>query len=627
MKSTCWIGLVLVAVAVPVAADDKSPDYSVDAVTKMLSERPAGFGRPVTDRAAWQRLAKVRSYHGVVREAEDVLKRPIPDQPDELYLDFSRTGNRTRWQRVASRRRGRIAPLVLAECIENKGRFIPALAKTVEAICAERTWVMPAHDRGLTNFNRKTIDIDLGSSHLGLSLAMADYLLGDRLGDATRKLIRDNVHRRIFEPYLAMVAGKRKKNWWMSGTNNWNAVCLAGVTGAALTLVESPRERAVFVTAACTYSKNFLRGFTDDGYCSEGVGYWGYGFGNYLVLAESIRQATGGKLDLMAAPAVRKPAMYARQIEIVSGVCPAFADCGVTARPSPTMLHFISRRYRLGAKAADDGAMVSPGGSLYAAMMYSFPNAATAAAEPAKPAPEIGPRTWFDRAGVLICRGEKGAASRFGAAMKGGHNAEHHNHNDVGSYVVVVGDRPVLVDPGAEVYTARTFSSRRYDSKVLNSFGHPVPRVAGHLQRTGRSAAGRVVKTQFTDEADTLVLDLRPAYAVKGLKTLQRTFVYSRKGPGSLTVTDEVAFTSPQAFETALITLGTWKKLAAGTLLVTDSGASVRVEITAAGAELDIRAEQIREDVRTKTLPTRLGIALKQPVTAATITMKIAPAP
>ena len=620
MRSTYWAITVLVVAGIA-AADQPS----IDAVTKMLTERPAGLGRPITDRPAWEKLAKVKSYRGVIRDAEAVLKRSIPDSPDALYLEFSRTGNRTRWQRVASRRRGRIGPLVLAECLENKRRFLPALAKTVDALCAERTWVMPAHDRGLTNFNGKAIDIDLGSSHLALNLAMAEYLLGDRLDAKTRKLIRDNVRRRIFEPYLAMVAGKRKKNWWMSGTNNWNAVCLAGVTGSALTLIESPRQRAVFVTAACTYSKNFLAGFTADGYCSEGVGYWGYGFGNYLVLAESIRQATRGKLDLMDQPSVRRPAMYARRIEIVGGVCPAFADCGVTARPSPILMQFISRRYALGAKPANDAVMVSPGGSLYAAMMYSFPNAATAAAESDKPAPEIGLRTWFDRAGVLICRGAKGTASLFGVAMKGGHNAEHHNHNDVGSYVVVVGSRPVLVDPGAEVYTARTFSRRRYDSKVLNSLGHPVPRVAGQLQRTGRKAAGRVVRTEFTDETDTLVLDLRAAYAVKELKTLQRTFVYSRKPAGSLTVTDQVEFTGPQAFETALITLGKWKTLTPKSLLVTDSGGSVRVDITAAGGELDIRAESIREDVRTKTLPTRLALALKKPITRATITMKITP--
>ena len=83
--------------------------------------------------------------------------------------------------------------------------------------------------------------------------------------------------------------------WWLSSTNNWNAVCLAGVTGAALATVESRRDRAFFAAAAEENIQSYLRGFTPDGYCSEGVGYWNYGFGHYMMLAETLRQASGGR--------------------------------------------------------------------------------------------------------------------------------------------------------------------------------------------------------------------------------------------------------------------------------------------------------------------------------------------
>ena len=44
---------------------------------------------------------------------------------------------------------------------------------------------------------------------------------------------------------------------------------------------------------------NFLKGFTPDGYCGEGTGYWNYGFGHYVLLSEEIRLATGGQIDLL----------------------------------------------------------------------------------------------------------------------------------------------------------------------------------------------------------------------------------------------------------------------------------------------------------------------------------------
>ena len=215
-------------------------------IAMLLPEKPAGFGSPISDRNAWKKLARNDSFQRIILEAEKLLQQPIPDQPDDLFLDFSRTGNRTRWQRVSSIRRRRIRSLALAECLENKGRFIPAFEEIVRVLCSERTWVMPAHDRDLTNFNRTSTDIDLGSSALAWSLATADYLLADKLSSKIRRIIRNNLDERIFEPYRGMVTGKRNKNWWMTGTNNWNAVCLAGVTGTALAVIDPPEQRAFF---------------------------------------------------------------------------------------------------------------------------------------------------------------------------------------------------------------------------------------------------------------------------------------------------------------------------------------------------------------------------------------------
>jgi hypothetical protein len=618
------LGCMTLAQNVVWAEAEEIDQVRVKEIASLLSEKPVGFGPPITERNAWKKLAQNDSFKRVTSEAKRLLREPIPEQPDDLYLDFSRTGNRSRWQRVAGRRRGRISTLVLAECMENKGRFLPAFEEIVRAICSERTWVMPAHDRGLTNFKGTSIDIDLGSSMLAWSLATADYLLDDKLRPDTRRLIRDNLEKRIFEPYTDMVEGKRKKNWWLTGTNNWNAVCLGSVTGPALTVIESPRRRALFIAAAEKYSKNFLKGFTEDGYCSEGLGYWNYGFGYYIMLCESIYQATKGKVDLFRDPKLKQIANFGANIEILNDVYPAFADCSVRARPSSHLMYFISRRFGLGLRSWEQIDTVSTG-SLYHSMMYSFPNSAsrTAPAQTASKGPGI--RSWFDQAGVLISRPNQGSSSQLAVALKGGHNSEHHNHNDVGSFVVVLGDRPLLLDPGGEVYTARTFSGRRYESNVLNSFGHPVPIVAGKLQRTGSRARGRVLSKSFTDSADTLVLDISSAYNVPELKKLERKFVYSRLGSGSLQVTDEVAFSQPCEFGTALITFSDWKQISPSALIIYDSGKALRVEITVAGADFEIRPETIKEDVSARKQPTRLGINLKGTVNGALITLKITP--
>lgn len=593
-------------------------------VASMLTEEPCGFGRPVSDRTSWETLARHDAFRYVIPNAEETISQPIPDLPDDLYLDFSRTGNRTRWQAVSGQRRSRVSGLALAECLEDRGRFLPAMEAIVRALCDERTWVMPAHDREQANFDGTTIDIDLGSAMLAWDLAMADYLLRQKLNSEIRRLVSDNIQCRIFKPFKDMVEGKREPNWWMTTTNNWNAVCLAGVTGSALALLESREQRAFFVTAAEMYSRHFLQGFTDDGYCSEGVGYWNYGFGHYLLLAEAIYQATRGGLDLLNDSRVETIAGYARGMEIINGVYPAFADCAVDAQPERRIMCFISRRLGLGMQPYESEDTTAAEGPLYTSMMYSFPNSASTRPQSQTSAEDRHLRTWFRAGGVLICRPQEQSDCALGVALKGGHNDEHHNHNDLGSYVVV-GRCAVLVDPGSEVYTARTFGERRYDSKVLNSFGHPVPVVAGQLQSMGEHADARLVRTEFTRETDTLALDIRSAYDVEELKTLTRTFVYSRENTGMLTVTDEVAFTSFRTFETALIIFGRWRQCPDGSIHITDNEDAVRVEISVSGSDFEIQAEELREDLTTPTLPTRLGIRLTQPVTGAVVTLRITP--
>ena len=614
-----FIGVAVLAASG--AADSVDP-ARIQQVEAMLADHPTAFGPSITNRPAWEELGGLPAFRDVVRNAERLLKESLPDQPDDLYLEFSRNGNRTRWQRVAGRRRDRVAAFALAEAMEHKGRFLPAFADTAKALCAERTWVMPAHDRQLNNFNGKVVDIDLGSSMLAWQMATALVMLGDRLDPSVRTLLEGNIRRRILDPFRDTQDGRRGGNGWMRATHNWNAVCHAGVVGSAFGTLTSRADRAYFVVAAEANLRSFFDGFTGDGYCSEGMGYWNYGFGYFVMLAELVRQSTGGRLDWMTSPTVQPIAAFARRMEIVNGVFPAFADCGVGARPGEALTAYLNRCFPVDGEPSDPRAPAGSRGSLYDVLMYAFPadRPAVQKAVSLDPSPL---RSWFNEAGVLICRMAPGTSARFGAALKGGHNAEHHNHNDIGSYVVVVGRVPVVLDAGGEQYTARTFSARRYESRVLNSYGHPVPVAAGALQQEGATSRAKVLETVFRDDADRIKFDLASAYSkAPGLKTLTRTFLFAREGAGSLTVRDEVEFDRPREFGTALITLGRWSRDGAA-LMVEDGGEAVRVDVSTDGPVFSARGELIEEDVPRK--PTRIGLSLTTPVQRARIEMKITP--
>ncbi|HZQ48421.1 MAG TPA: heparinase II/III family protein, partial [Verrucomicrobiae bacterium] len=623
-----WVLMVVAVLAFGLAATCRAAvtldTNRVAEIAAMLPERPLGLGRPATDRAAWKQLARIPRFSNQIAQAEKLARSSDPELPDDLYLDFSRTGNRDRGQKVMFERANRVAVFTIAECLENKGRFLGPLTNSIGALCAEKTWVYPAHDGKLNNFYGRTVEMDLRATAVGWELATADFLLGDKLPPGTRQLIRDNVRRRVLQPFRDMAEGRRKEINWLRIKNNWNAVCLAGVTGAALALEDSPKDRAWFIGATEYYIRNFLESFTADGYCSEGLGYWNYGFGHFMMLGEMIRQNTGGKVDLLADPTALSAARFAGRDEILKSVYPSISDCTPGVQPDGQIVAYLDERLRLAGAGNRETVFSKPAGTLMATALFAFLPERLPLVQQADAAGESPLRTWFPNGGVLICRDAPTQKAKFGAALKGGTNGEQHNHNDVGSFSVVLGRKMVVCDPGAEVYTARTFSARRYESKVLNSFGHAVPVIAGQLQRAGLAAHAEILRHEFTDDADTLAMDISSAYAVPELKKLERTFVF-RRGQPSLTVRDEVELTSPQTFETALITWGDWKQVSPDEITIHDGDATVRVKIDTGGQPFTIRSEVLNEDVHTPTKPTRLGIVLNSKVEKAVVILTIAP--
>lgn len=597
----------------------------VSQIAGMLGDKTFGFGPAIDDRDAWSKLAQEKAFSGVVKDAEKRLAKPMPEMSEEIYMLFKKTGRRTsEYSRVRGERYGRIARYTLGECLEKQGRFIKPLEAVLRAICQEKTWIFNFHDGKLADYEGKQITIDLGSADLAQDLGECLHLVGSRLSPEVRQLVLAKLGERIFTPYHKAIEGTGTRQWWITADMNWNSVCHAGVVAAALAACPDKQERAFFVAAAEKYSQDLLRGFGGDGYCAEGMGYWNYGFGNYIQLCESIFQATQGGVDLYRLNGAREAATYPVRIRLINDLYPAYADCSLNSKPSSQLMGYINRRYELGLSDFPLPKLSAIGG-FTGSMMYACPNSATE--RPAGAAKEFYEiRSLFEHGGVLNCRPLPGSSCRLAASFKGGHNNEPHNHNDLGSLVVAVGKEALILDPGGEVYTARTFSKDRYKSKLLNSFGHPVPVIGGKLQRPGAEAKAVVLTKNFTDPADTYALDLRSAYEPPGPQTLTRTFVYSRQGAGSVKVTDEFAFGAPQTFGNALVTYGQWKRLGERELLIAGDKEAVKVSIDAGGVPFEIVSEVIEEETHTKGKPTRIGIDLKQPRASGKVVLTITPA-
>ena len=587
----------------------KSDSIRIQQISKILPVHPKGFGEPCSNREAWEKIAAKPSFKDVISMGEKYLGRPFPEWNDSLYLQFSKIGIRPAGQKMMGDRSSWFAPLVWAECIENKGRFIPVIEMVIRELSQQKSWVLPAHDSGLTTFNGTGNTVDLGASGMAFEFAQALYMLGDKLSTKTRNLLTENLYKRIFNPVKqSLLTGKGHP--WLARADNWNSVCLAGVCGAALAVIKDPAERAFYVRMAEKYAPNSVTGFSDDGYCSEGLGYYNYGFGKYIYLREILWRATSGKIDLFNGEKMRKIGSFSANIEIMNGSYPYFADCRNETTASDWVLWYCSRNLGLGLVKYDTLSFGDPAG-LVEGTMLSFPNSASLSQPKTNHTFKLGIRTYFEISGILISRPLPGSACNIAAAFKGGNNAENHNHNDVGSYAVVVGNQQVMGDAGGPyAYTNKTFSEVRYTLyKSLGSFGHPVPRMNEIEQAEGASAAAKVLQTSFSDSEDVYKIDIKSAYPDKSIEKLTRTFILDRTAKGSVSATDEFRLSQEGIFETAITTRSAITVQANHDILLEQNGTKALVKINTFGKPFELSQTIIEEDAPAYT---RIGIRLKE---------------
>ena len=613
--------LILLATSAVAAELVELNPARVAEIEAMLPAQPAGFGRPISDRIFWSDEKTHATAGSTLADAEKLLGQKFPAWSDDLYLDFSRTGTRPPGEKMLKARRNWLAPLVVAECLENQGRFLPLLNQILAEFAGEPTWTLPAHDGSLDNFHRKKYFVDLEASAFSADLAEALYLLGDRLDPAVRRQVMAALEERIFNPIRHSLATGKGTYWLGSKSapvqNNWNAVCLAGVVGAARTLLPDRHDRALFIAAGEHYSAYFINGFRDDGYCDEGPGYWAFGFGRYAILREILASATGGRVELFSQPKIENIVLYGLRIQMLDQSVPPFADCRFGTKADTNLISYFNQVLNLGAAGYNQNSAF--GREKLATL---FMTATPIVARQNRRVTEIdliGLRSFFDQAGVLVCRPAPGSSNRLSVAIKSGGNSSH-SHNDIGSFVIASGGQELVGDPGGpHAYNNKVFGPERYTYKILNSFGHPVPVVAGQLQLDATKIHPKVIATHFTEKQDEISIDLKPAYAVPALKKLVRTLRYSRSGTGAVEVEDAVVFKKPAALELALPNFGSCIQMDQQTIEFAFGGEKLQATIeTPDGFELT--SERI-EELGAPAF-TRIEVKLLKPVLSATVKVK-----
>ncbi len=448
---------------------------------------------------------------------------------------FWTTGNRKIYESTYFGRRHQLEyAALLALIYPEEEKYINKVMDLIYTICDEYTWCLPAHQGKLEPNNN--CRIDLFASETGYHLSEILVLLGDRLDPLIKNRIMAETERRIVIPYSSV----DNYGWWENGTSNWTAVCTGSVAGMMMHLY--PEKVKDLLPRFEASMEKFISGFGDDGVCFEGCGYWGYGFGFFTLYADLIKKFTDGEIDWWKKDKVKTVATFLQKMFLSENSSVSFADGGGRLSYSQWLLHHLKKQY------PNDVLVYDPkyggnGSGKFAYHVRQFLWLDKEILENSAPL-NTPLECYFDQSQWFIKKTEN-----YGFAAKGGCNAEHHNHNDVGSFIFAKNGRQVLMDLGSGIYTRQYFAKdTRYGILETSSRGHSVPIVDGVVQFFGKDAAA----TNTSYENGVFSTDIAGAYKCEGLESIKRSFSFTND---TVTLTDDFVYSGAGEIVERIVTL------------------------------------------------------------------------
>ncbi|MCD9021044.1 heparinase II/III family protein [Cohnella silvisoli] len=505
------------------------------------------------------RLSQLDDYESLIgeirREAASLLQETIPELHYHVFKLFQETGSRSEYERLYFRRRKRLTVFGILSLLEpDHVLYREALCEIIRSICDESTWCLPAHYR-----DEWSIDLFVAETAFALSEILALY--GDGLPELLRERVILEIENRVFEPFE-----KKGPYDWETATHNWASVCAGSIGAAAIYLLTETDRLAAFLERVICAMDFYLQGFETDGACAEGYSYWQYGFGFFVYFADLLKQRTSGGINLFVLDKVGQIALFQQKCFLDDRKVVNFSDSVPESGVYLGLTHYLKTLYdevhvpdaSLRAVFNDDHCsrwvpairnllwLRNEAGSPWPAMSYYMENT-----------------QWFVSRSVL-------GDGRYAFAAKGGHNAEPHNHNDIGQFILAVNGNPIMLDLGSGQYSRDYFGPARYDILCNGSQGHSVPIINGACQKPGRDAMATIREASISEEYDVFAIEMSSAYDTEQLLQLVRTFTWV-KTELRLELADRYTFAeSPRSITERFIVLQPPELASEGILVIRD---------------------------------------------------------
>ncbi|MCF6175442.1 MAG: heparinase II/III-family protein [Victivallaceae bacterium] len=588
--------------------------YNRDFLLKAILPQDKWYPFPAaSDRPAWEKIKTNKHLSAIQRQiteqAENALSQPWPELLAEDYMAYARTGNRDKYQQPYFTRRNRLSALVMAECLEYKGKFIDEIINGIWSIISEPSWCLPAHSgmlsKSFPSLPQNAPDVvDLFASQTAFILGEVLFLLKDKLNSTAPELeawVKSEIDRRIISE-----VEQSDDYSWFKGYNNWSAWCTTNVIGAAMYTIDDHERLVNIFIKMMTVMDRFIDNQPEDGTCLEGAMYWHVAAGNLLIFLEMLYSRSGGKVNVFDAPLIKAMGNFAERVNIDNEYFLAFGD--TVARSS----HLAPIIYRYGSLLHDESlqslaikqlpAAFSGNDQISKNIIYLLRTFAWVAEDEnsATYSPDL--TKWLPEIQLLVARecSIPGKGMVLGAV--GGHNGLSHNHCDVGVFSIFCNGAPFIIDMGKGEYTRQTFYSARYDILWTRSKGHNVPLINDCEQLPGGEYGATNVTFTDNHNCTSLAMDIDTAYPDKcDLKKLRREMIFNRS-ESRIEISDKFEFSGEKTeLLIPLYIASQAKQLTAGKIALIGDDTTVIIEYdpTVVDAEIEdvLLEDKILEEV------------------------------
>ncbi len=562
-----------------------------------------------TDRAAWEKVPQFMKDRWIKR-GEEALSYEWSALPATLFLDYARTGSREPYNSNLYERRIKLRQLVLAECIENEGRFIDQVINGIWLICEETFWGIPAHigmqkaGMGLPDASEPVVD--LFAAETAEMLAWSVYLLKEQLDQVSPLVyqrVKQEAQRPILGPSLA-----RDDFWWMGldpgkeKVGNWNPWIASNWMATALLLLKDKETQADHISKILKVLDAYVSKNPADGASDEGPHYWGHAAGSLFDALELLYGATNGAFNTYQDPLITQMGQYLVRMHINEQYYFNYADAVPYIHNNAFLIYHYGHRIN-DPSLMDLGAYLVPFGD-YDERAGTHEGLGRVLREiflvqemQARSKEHLFPRdVWMPVSQLVATRQKAGSTEGFYLGAKAGHNAEGqgHNHNDVGNFIVYYNGQPVIIDVGMATYNAQTFSPKRYEIWNNQSAYHNLPTVNGVMQKNGLEYRAKKGEFQSNNRKAALSMEISGAYPSEaGLRSWDRTVVLDRKK--GIVLTDAYKLDSPSRdIQLSLMTICKVDANAPGKLgLLVDTASDQKVWLNYDPGKLSVTQEQI----------------------------------